>query len=365
VDWTTPGERVMLRRNPHFWKRDAAGNRLPYLDSLSIDVVGDANNAIARLGQGGLDLYDRIRPSDFAALRTQSGPAGAFDAGPGLHTDHLWFNLNTSGPGRKPPVNAAKRQWFSDVRFRRAVSHAIDRETIATITLQGLATPLYGFVSPGNKAWVASDITRTPYDLDRARALLTESGFVFRAAGRDLAELYDPAGNRVEFTIIVPVESPPRVAMATVVQEDLRRLGIAAQVAPLEFGELTRRISSSYEYDAVLFGTSVTEPDPSSYTNFLKSDSPSHQWHPNQATPATDWEARIDKLVAEQAREPNAERRRTIFREIQMILAEQLPVIPIVSRHLAAAANRRVGNYRPSTMLPYSLWNAEELFVRE
>jgi ABC-type transport system substrate-binding protein len=57
------------------------------------------------------------------------------------------------------------------------------------------------------------------------------------------------------------------------------------------------------------------------------------------------------------------ERRRTLFREVQQILAEQLPVIPIVSRHLVTASNRRAGNHRPSALLPYSLWNTEELFV--
>lgn len=356
VQSAAPGERFTLRRNPHYWKKDRTGTPLPYLDQLVIEVVSDSNNAITRLQQGALDLIDRLRPADYAALRRAAGTIRAVDAGPGLSTDHLWFNLT-------PKTDAVKRAWFNEVRFRRAVSHAIDRESIAKITLQGLATPLYGFVSPGNRAWVAQDLPRTPYNLEQARAVLREAGFATRGTP-ETPELFDAAGHRVEFTMLVPTESQPRVAMATVVQEDFAKLGIKSQVAPLEFGEMSRRIFQSFEYDAALLGASVSEPDPSSYANFLRSSSPSHQWHPKQAQPATAWEARIDALLAEQSRETNVERRRASFREIQAILAEQLPVIPLTARHLTSAANRRVGNHRPSTLLPYSLWNAEELFVR-
>ncbi|MGH9838943.1 MAG: ABC transporter substrate-binding protein [Blastocatellia bacterium] len=358
-----PGERVTLKRNLHYWKKDNAGTPLPYLDELVIEVASDANNALARLRQGGLDVFDRIRPNDYAALRSQTGTVRAIDLGPGLNTDHLWFNLNAGEQKGKTAVNPVKRAWFNDVRFRRAVSHAIDRETIASITLQGLATPLHGFVSPGNRAWVAEGLPRIAYDLARARALLDEAGFALRGAG-DRTELYDAKGNRVELTLIVPVESQPRIQMATVAQEDLAKLGIKLQIAPIEFGELSRRISQSYDYDAALLGANISEPDPSSYVNFLRSSSPSHQWHPRQTKPATEWEGRIDELLAAQAHETDPVRRRAIFREIQSILAEQLPVIPLVARHTTAAANQRAGNHRPSALLPYSLWNAEELFVR-
>lgn len=364
LEASTPGESVRLKRNPNYWKKDAAGIQLPYLDNITIEVVSDANATLARLNQNSLDIYDRIRPTDYASLRSSQGAVRAYDLGPGLDTDHLWFNLNEGEREGKPVVNATKRAWFTDVRFRRAVSHAIDRESIATNTLQGLATPLYGFISPGNRNWLAQDLPRTEYDLEKARALLRDAGFTTRGT-TDAPELYDAGGNRVEFTLIVPVESEPRKAMAAVIQEDLARLGIKMQVAPVEVGELTRRRKQSFDYDAILFGTSVSEPDPSSYTNFLVSSSDEHQWHPKQMKPATDWEARLDELVAAQARERDQQKRQTIFRDIQQLLVEQLPVIPVVARHIASAANTRIGNYRPSTRVPYSLWNAEELFIRK
>jgi peptide/nickel transport system substrate-binding protein len=364
VEASTPGERVRLKRNPHYWKKDAAGTQLPYLDAINIEVVSDANATLARLNQNALDIYDRIRPTDYVALYSATGAVRAYDLGAGLVTDHLWFNLNEGERDGKPFVNPIKQAWFKDVRFRRAVSHAFDRNSIADNTLKKLATPLYGFVSPGNREWAAQDVPRTEYNLERARAILSEAGFTTRGTA-DAPELYDAQGNRVEFTLLVPVESEPRKAEAAVIQEDLARLGIRMQVAPVEVGELTRRRKQSYDYEAILFGASVSEPDPSSYTNFLFSNSEEHQWRPKQPKPATDWEARLDELTAAQARERDPEKRRAIFRDIQLLLAEQLPVVPIVARHVIVAANTRIGNYRPSTILPYSLWNADELFIRQ
>ncbi|HYG80998.1 MAG TPA: ABC transporter substrate-binding protein [Pyrinomonadaceae bacterium] len=364
VEAVTPGERLRLKRNPNYWKRDAAGNQLPYLDALVIEVVADPNNAVAQLQQNSIDVVDRVRPSDYAALQAQPGNVRAYDLGPGMNTDYIWFNLNEGAQGGRPVVDPVKRAWFADPRFRRAVAHAIDRNSIAKSNLQGLATPLYGFVSPGNRAWAATDIPRAEYDLGKARALLQEAGFAVRGTG-EAPELYDAKGNRVEFTLIVPVENQPRVDMATVIQEDLAKLGIVMRPAPIEFQALTARWSQSYDYDAVLLGLSVTDPDPSSYTNFLQSASGNHQWAPKQPKPATEWEARLDQLDAEQARELDPARRKASFNEIQRIIAEQMPIIPIVARHITAAANTRIGNYRPGTILPYSLWNVEELFVRQ
>lgn len=364
VESATPGERVTLKRNPHYWKKDPAGAPLPYLDQLVIEVVKDANNAFMRLRQGSLDIYDKLRPPDYSELRSQPGLTQVPDLGPGLQTDHLWFNLNNAELNGRPVVNPVKRAWFNDTRFRQAVSSAIDRQTIASITLQGFATPLRGYVSPGNRKWAAADLPPAAYDLERSRALLREAGFTTRGP-QDRPQLYDAKGNLVELTLIAPSTSQALKDMAIIIQGDLGQLGIKMRLAPIDPGDLDRRISESFDYDACLLVTSVSEPDPSSYANYLSSGSPTCRWRPKQSKPATAWEARIDDLLAKQARETNPDRRRAAFDEIQRILAEQSPVIPVVARHPLLAANQRVGNYSPSAVFPYSLWNAEELFIRQ
>ncbi len=358
------GEKVVLVRNPNYWKKDDAGTQLPYLDSIVIETVADPNNAIARLQQGTIDIADRIRTSDYAALKTADGPVKPFDAGPGLATDHLWFNLNPAKSTGESIESTPKHKWFSDKRFRQAVSYAVDRNSIAANQLQGLATPIYGFVPAGNKAWLDPNLVKREYDLEKSRALLKEAGFVQRDNGGK-PELVDAQGNRVEFTLIVPADHEARNKMAAVLQEDLAKLGIAMQVAPIDRPEVTKRWSVTFDYDAILMGTSPTGTDPTGSSAFLKSSGAVHQWRPKQKSPATEWEAKIDQLVTSISEESDREARRKMFYEIQAIMAEESPVIPIVSANIVSAANARIGNFVPGIFLPYSLWNADRMFIRE
>lgn len=362
VESTVAGERITLARNPHFWKKDASGTQLPYLDKLVLETIKDPNNTLAKLGQNAIDIADRIRPADYASLTPAQGSVKGVDAGPGLGIDHFWFNLNRSKQSGEKLDDKPKFRWFNDKRFRRAVSFAIDRLSIASATLRGLATPVYGVVSPANRMWANPNLQKTEYDLEKSRQLLIEAGFTLRGTAESL-ELLDADGNRVEFTLLVPAENEPRKLMATVIQEDLARLGIKMQVVPIEFQAVTAAWSKTFDYDAVLVGLSATDIEPSSYSNFFPSTASTHQWQPGQKTPATEWEAKIDKLFAAQSRESEHEKRKAMFYEIQDIMADEMPVIPIMSRHIVSAANTRIGNYAPSSILPYSLWNAEKLFI--
>jgi peptide/nickel transport system substrate-binding protein len=359
-----PGEKVELTRNPHYWRKDAAGTQLPYLDKLVVETISDANNTYARLGNGSLDLADRIRAADFGQLNAAQAPATARDVGPGLGIDHLFFNLNTSDASGKPLDNDKKLSWFGNKQFRLAISHAIDRETLSNATLQGLATPLYGFVSPANKVWLKPDLPKTVYDLKRAEQILTDAGFKKTGEG-PTAVLTDAQGTPVEFTLIVQADNQARQLTAAAIQQDLAKLGIKVTVAPIETAKVTEAFQKTFQYDAALYGLSQTDLEPSSYQNFLLSSAPIHVWQPKQIKPASDWEARIDALFQQQSREPDREKRKAAFFEIQQIMSEQLPVIPIVARHVVAGGNNRIGNWSPSSILPYSLWNADELFIRQ
>ncbi len=364
VESSTPGTRVVFKRNPHYWRTDAAGTQLPYLDNIVLEIVPDGNNAFARLGQQEIDIYDRIRPTDYAALKDGSGPVRAVDLGPGQSNDHFWFNQNKTKKNGERLDDKPKYAWFTDRRFRKAISHAVDRESIAKNTLHGLATPLYGFVPAGNKVWLDPNLPQTAFDLERSKSLLAESGFVRRGT-ENAPELFDERGNVVEFTMIVQAENEGRKLAAAVIQQDLAKLGIKMQIATIDTTGLIQIMGDSYDYDAISFGINVTGLEPTGFGTFLPSSTSTHMWHPSQKTPATEWEARVDKLFAEHVTATKDEKRKQLLYEIQKIMVEEVPVIPVVSRHIVSAANKRVGNHAPSTILPYSLWNSEELFVRQ
>jgi peptide/nickel transport system substrate-binding protein len=106
--------------------------------------------------------------------------------------------------------------------------------------------------------------------------------------------------------------------------------------------------------------------DPTAQSLVLKSSEPLHQWFPNQRTPATDWEARIDALIDAQTRTLDFPTRKKAYDEVQAILAEQLPMIYTVTPLHFAAARPNLANLRPSVISVYRLtWNAEELYFKK
>ena len=108
----------MLARNPHYWRKDAAGTPLPYLDRLTIEIVPDQNTELLRLQSGQADLtQSEIRPDDYAALKREAaaGKIRIVDAGPALDADAFWFNLK---PGAKVPPGRGSRASSSAARCR-------------------------------------------------------------------------------------------------------------------------------------------------------------------------------------------------------------------------------------------------------
>lgn len=350
-----PGQRVVLRRNPHYWKRGPRGERLPLLEGIIFEILPDSNARMLRFLAGDLDLQDNLRPEDFISLRAKGRPGlRLLDLGPGMVLERLWFNLNPESSA----VPKEKRAWFADVRFRRAVSLAIDRDSIVQLVYQGLASPAAGPVSPANRQWRNEAIEPPPLDREEARRLLSEAGFRWDAKGT----LQGPKGHPVSFTLVTNADNPRRSRMATLIQDDLAKLGIEMRLAALDFANLVRRITRSFDYEACLLGITQTDPDPSAELPLWLSRAPLHFWHPSQSRPATAWEARIDFLMEQQMLALDAASRKVFFDEVQAIVAEHLPIIHLVVPHALVGASRRVENLKPTPFRTPPLWNSEELF---
>ena len=357
------GQRTVLKRNDHYWKKDGSGNQLPYLDEVVVEVISDANTSALKFQNGELDVLDDIRPADYATMKDRTSAFALRDLGPRLQTDYFWFNLNDGkGSDGKPLVDPVKRAWFTDVRFRQAIAHAIDRAAIIQNVLRGLGTPLRGAVSPGNKAWVNDGIPAYDFDLKKSQDLLKEAGFRLSENG---APLIDAGGHPVEFTLAVAENVAVRKQMATMIQEDLAKLGIKVNVTPIEdkaFSELYRK---SLKYEAAIHGFSPSDTDPSTLNAVLKTGGQQRFWFINQKAANAEWEKRLDQLMSEQAEESDSGKRREKFNEVQRIFAEQAPMIPLVVRHFVSGAKVNLGNFRSSFLPPRSLWNADELYWKK
>jgi len=146
------GQRLVLERNPYYWKADAKGNRLPYLDELVFLFVQNADAQVLKFRSGETDVISQIGAENFTVLSRQQNGYTMTDAGPGLEYYFLFFNLSEAG--EKTPAEMRRRQkWFREIKFRQAVSAAVDRDAIVRLVYQGRGAPLWGLVAPGNRRW--------------------------------------------------------------------------------------------------------------------------------------------------------------------------------------------------------------------
>jgi peptide/nickel transport system substrate-binding protein len=355
-----PGQRLVLERNPHYWKRDRSGQQLPYLDSLVFLFVASEDAQAVRFQTGEANVTTRLSATNFDALLKdqRSRNYDLVDLGAGLAYEFLFFNLNDIAA--KGPEAARKQKWFQRLAFRQAVSAAVDRDGIVRLTFRRRATPLWGHVPPGNKAWVNQSLPKPARSVPRAKQLLQQAGFSWKADGT----LVDADGQTVEFTIITSSANAERQQMASIIQDDLKQLGMRVTVVPLDQRGLLDRVLKTFDYDACMLALGGADGDPNSELNVWLSSAPTHVWRPAQTKPATPWEAEIDALMQEQISVRDAARRKRLYDRVQTLVAHHLPIVPLVSPNVLVGATKGLGNFRPTVLDHHALWNVEELFWR-
>jgi len=354
-----PGQRLVLERNPYYWKADKAGTRLPYLSEVDFVFAGSEDMQVMRFQAGESDIINRTSAKNFAVLEKDRDRRGytLTDAGPGLEYSFLFFNLNDPAPGAA--VDAG-RQVLRRASFRRAVSLAIDRDAIVRLVYLGHGAPLATPVPLGNKAWVNARLPQPVRSVARARELLAADGFTWSREGALIA----PGGKRVEFSIVTSAGNADRQQIAGMIQDDLQPLGMDVHVVPLEFRSLLDRVLQTHDYDACLLSLAAADFDPNPDMNVWISSGTNHLWHPEQKTPATPWEAEIDRLMRQQMTTLNRIERKRLFDRVQEILVDNMPLIPLVSPDVLVGARNDLGNFRPAVLDHYVLWNIEELYWR-
>ena len=356
-----PGQRVVVERNPYYWKVDQKNQRLPYLDELVFLFVGTEDAQVMRFEAGETDIISRLSSENYNLLSREKSRVGSqlADIGPSLEYNFLVFNLNDLS-GKKLNEVAGKQAWFSDLKFRQAISAAVDRESIVRLVYGTRGAALWGNVGPGNKLWINQTIPHPSRSVETARQLLKAAGYSWNAAG----QLLDATRQPVEFSIITSSSNSQRMKMATLLQDDLSHLGMQVHVVPLEFRAMIDRVFQSFDYDAAIMGLGGGDADPNPEMNVWAFSGTSHLWHLGETKPATDWERELDQLMQQQMVTLDYAKRKQLYDRAQQLIAENLPFIFLGTPNILAGANARVGNFHPAVLDPYTLWNADELYVR-
>jgi len=344
------GSYLLLKRNPNYWKHDAAGRQLPYIDSVRLDIQQNRDLEMLRLVRGEIDFINSLDAEYYDKLAAQAANM-ATDAGVSLDSEQIWFNQVASSP-----IPGYKKAWFMSTNFRRAISESINREDLARVVFRGHARPAVSWVSPANKFWFNAKLQPHPFDQKSALTLLKQDGFHMQDG-----VLHDRDGHIVEFSVITNAGNRYRERMATMIQQDLAGLGIRLNVVTLDFPSLIERISRSFDYEACLLGLVNNDLDPNSQMNVWLSSAENHQWNPSQKTPATDWEAEIDALMRTQASTLEMKKRKQAIDRVQEIVWQQEPFIYLLNKNAMSAVSTALHNAHPVVLRPQVYWNIDQL----
>ena len=350
-----PTQRITFARNPRYWRKDASGVTLPYLDRIVMEfVTGGQDAEMLRVQAGEVDVMTvaDVRPEDIASLRRlrDQGAIQLIDVGVSVDPNTLWFNLT--------PGNAAvkAKPYLGRAEFRQAISYAVDREAIVKTVYLGAAEPAYGPITSGNKTWYSASAPTFPYDPAKARLLLAKIGLTDRTGD---GALDDARGQPVRFSIITQA-GHIRERTATMIQEQLRQIGIGVDIVALDPQSIFGRFGKG-DYESIYYGFQASAFDPAMNLDMWMSGGSGHVWNLGAPEP---WEKTLDALMLRQTAAPTLAERQQLLLEAERVFAENLPQIYFVAPKVTVALSRRVGGAVPVLLDPKILWNADTLFVK-
>ncbi|MFN4219033.1 MAG: ABC transporter substrate-binding protein, partial [Candidatus Bipolaricaulia bacterium] len=346
-------EKLSFVRNAYYWKTDIRGTALPYLNWFTVLTVSP-ELALQRFRNRELHFF-YPRPADLAILQSDkiSGRLALNDdisSGQAAFGGQF-FVLNWDAP------NPALRAAFRAVEFRRALSYAMPRAQFVKDLFLGLGVELYGPISPASSYFVGRSgqdpkilerlrALQTPYDLHKATQLLDSLGLrdtngdSVREIPQDFLGQGNPAG-RLEFELLVsPASLVPPEALARLLLPALTKIGVKIRLA---LGDFTDRLVKG-QYETAIVGWDgagrFTEglgdslPDSVAVQRAIWLCSGSmHFFHPTCVQQPTEFERRLDELLQKAERAPTLQESRALQDEAQLLIAETLPVIPLVQMH--------------------------------
>ncbi|MCP5364965.1 MAG: peptide ABC transporter substrate-binding protein [Hyphomicrobiales bacterium] len=343
IDQVVTGSHIRLRRNQS-WKGSP-----PAFETLIIRTIENTAAIEANLLSGAIDMIAGelgLTLDQALAFEKRHGEQFQLIYKPGLIYEHIDLNLDN-------PI-------LEDVRVRRALIHAIDREAISSQLFGSRQPVASGPVSPLDPMF-ANDIPQYPFDPDQASELLREAGWTLDETGM----LQNRAGDRLQLELMTTAGDRTRELVQQVLQSQWQQAGIDIRIrnqpARVFFGEtVTKR-----QFTGLAMFAWISAPDSVPRTTLHSSEIPTAaNGYVGQNTPGFRNEE-VDRLIDDMEVEMNEERRRQMWKRLQEIYAERLPAIPLYFRANAFVLPKWLSGIEPTGhQYPTTLW-VEHWRVRE
>lgn len=341
---------VILRRNPHYYHYDPNGVQLPYVDRYIVHIVQNQDVSLLKFLNHELHVL-APRAEDIGSLVEKSGRAGfTVLVDPDVPVfGTSWIGVNQD-LGLAEGTDENLRGLFRDIRFRKAVAHAVDKGSIISNVYNDLAVPQWSpvsYLSPfyAGRTHYGGPVTEEDavvyeFDLAKSAALLDQIGIV-DADGDGWRDFADGSPLEIEFNTN---PNTTREAICLIVTENLRQIGLDVNFQPIDFNTLVTRLTTSMVQMVLLGLGGGTEPN--SGANVYRSTGGLHFWHYTAgAEDLYDVEARIDELLAAGVATYDNDEAFEIYKEYQKLFTESdLGLVFTVNPTFAYAYYDEVGN---------------------
>lgn len=361
-------QRVVFRRNPYYWRKDAQGESQPYIERIIWQIVESTDTALLQFRSGDLDSIG-VSPDYFSLLKVQEkqGNFKIYNGGPSSSTSFMSFNLNKGKRDGKPLVDPIKSQWFNNVQFRQAIAYAIDRQTMLNNTFRGLGTPQNSPISVQSPYYLSPEqgLKVYKYNPDKAKELLLKAGFKYNQKNL----LVDAQDNEVRFTLLTNAGNKIRESMGSQIKQDLSKIGIQIDFTPLAWNTFLDKLSNTLDWDTCLIGlTGGLEPNDGA--NVWSPDGGLHMFNqkpqagqkPIEGREVAEWEQKINELYIQGAQEFDEAKLKKIYGETQQLAQEYVPFIHLINPYSLSAVRNRFEGIKFSA-LGGLFWNIHEIKV--
>ncbi|MDB9437331.1 ABC transporter substrate-binding protein [Dolichospermum lemmermannii CS-548] len=361
-------QRVIFRRNPYYWRKDAQGKPQPYIERIVWQIVESTDTSLLQFRSGDLDTIG-VSPDYFSLLKVQEkqGNFKIYNGGPSSSTSFISFNLNKGKRKNQPLVDPIKSKWFNNVKFRQAVAYAIDRQTMLNNTFRGLGTPQDSPISVQSPYFLSPEqgLKVYKYNPDKAKELLIKAGFKYNEKNL----LVDDQGNEVRFALLTNAGNKIRESMGSQIKQDLSKIGIQVDFTPLAWNTFIDKLSNTLDWDACLIGlTGGLEPNDGANVwspqggLHMFNQKPQAGQKPIEGWEVADWEKKIDELYIQGAQEFDEVKLKEIYGESQQLTQEYLPFIYLVNSYSLSAVRNRFEGIKFSA-LGGAFWNIHEIKI--
>lgn len=336
-----------MKPNPYYYEKDAAGVQLPYLDEFVYLLVEDQDTQLEKFLAGELD-YLLVRGEDYAVLVDKKAELNfdIFEVGPGTTTNFVAINQNPKESEEDGGITAPQLTWLSNLKFRKAMAHLMDRETVINNLNYGFGYQIDGFV-PLNSPFFDDELAARGYDFDpeKAKSLLDEIDYIDRD-NDGFRE--DSEGNKISFVLRTNSGNSVREGIIEIYAQEMQKVGLYVTAKPEDFNALVTRLVSTFDWEMICIG--LTGPvDPGLSNSVVPSFGNLHMIEPEQESPRRAWEAELDELWKKNQTTTDQALRAQYLKEVQNIWLENLPMVYVFSALVMEAYTNEWGNIYPQS----------------